>query len=1023
MLQPNATGPRFKVNQMVRLRTQPTSTGVVLKVQQLEDGRYVYQVFFGSENRLYVAERDLLPVIEDVTERWDARYCGRLDDLRREILLAKLSTYGDTLYSLHASRVEFHVYQFKPVLKFLRNPDQRLLLADEVGLGKTIEAGIIMTELQARVDVRRVLVVCPAALQSKWRDDMRSRFEEKFDILNAERLRTFLDEYSKFGPGAPVRGIVSLELIRRQEFVERLAEYDAHFDLVIIDEAHHCRNPETQANEVATVLADRADALLLLTATPLQMGIQDLFHLLHILSPSEFDDPYTFQDAIEPNRYINAASRYLMAGQQNAARQMLKKVEQTREGKRFIRNPYYREVLEQLRHGCDSREQALRAQRMLLELNTLAHIFTRSRKREVLLDAPIRRAHTVRFRLCAQEQAFYDAIISYVRRVYRMSSWSVGFVLVTRERQAASSLPAFREHYLHALTKDYTDAEELSALHGVIADEETLGAMQQTLPALLERLLEPARQQLYRAAANMGGIDTKFDTFLRILNDVFAEEPGAKILVFSFFKKTLDYLEERLRRAGIKATAIHGDLPVVDRLSIVERFRDTQEIQVLLSSEVGSEGLDFQFCHVLINYDLPWNPMKVEQRIGRIDRFGQQSRQLSIYSFVAEGTVEERIYARLYERIRIFEESIGDLEAVLGEVMKDLSQKVYSRDLSPDEERRLADQAADTILRKKQELEEFEQYRLEFMGQDGILEQEVRELVEMGRHISGEEVRALVETYLEHGLKRTRLEKNDDDNTWVLVPDSELVQAITRAMPRSDPSYSAFQRRIQTHDLIPLTFSDQLAYERKLVDFITVRHPLARAAAAYWRDTMPEDVRILSVHVRKTAELQGRFYFFLFSLSTAGLRKEEQLMPVVVEPKRMGVDLTLSTRFLRIIQESEETRPGVKKDLVPDVYEKALEIAVSFIEGKRDERESEMKRLNDALIDARLRALERTYNFKSRRVRGYLQTAHEPRIVRMRKAQLKNLTAKYEADRAELEKRRSISVTYSLRLAGVIHFE
>ena len=134
---------------------------------------------------------------------------------------------------------------------------------------------------------------------------------------------------------------------------------------------------------------------------------------------------------------------------------------------------------------------------------------------------------------------------------------------------------------------------------------------------------------------------------------------------------------------------------------IIDSFRAGDGAKVLLSSEVGSEGLDFEFCHVLVNYDLPWNPMKVEQRIGRLDRYRPENSRIAIYSLVAADTIEDRIYARLFERIDIFEQAVGDLEAILGEVMRGLTGEVYRRMLTPEEEMRLADQAADNVLQHK----------------------------------------------------------------------------------------------------------------------------------------------------------------------------------------------------------------------------------------------------------------------------------------------------------------------------------
>lgn len=293
---------------MVRLRRDKSKGGVIYSEPLLTERGWQYEVFFSSDDRRFLIEADLTSSVEmEVDEAGHIRF-GNIDDLLRSLLLLKIrQPVAEFLYGVYASRTKFEVYQFKPALKFLGNPDQRLLIADEVGLGKTIEAGIIYLELHARLDLMRVLVVCPPALKLKWQDEMRSRFDENFTILESEHLNRLFDDYRRHGENTRLRGIVSLPLLRRRERAETIAEMGMHFDLVIIDEAHHCRNPTTLSHNIASVLSDNADAMLLLTATPLHLGNQDLFHLLNILDPGDFDYLESFEVRIVPNRYINRA--------------------------------------------------------------------------------------------------------------------------------------------------------------------------------------------------------------------------------------------------------------------------------------------------------------------------------------------------------------------------------------------------------------------------------------------------------------------------------------------------------------------------------------------------------------------------------------------------------------------------------------------------------------------------------------------------------------------------------------------
>lgn len=995
--------------------------GVVREINELVGGGFQYKVFLRADDQRYVAEDDLLPLVETLLDEETFEHHRHLDDLRREVLLAKLRTpYGENLFSLRASRVEFHPYQFKPVLKLLHQPDHRLLIADEFGLGKTIEAGIILTELQARIDLQRVLVICPASLRIKWRDEMRLRFEEEFEILDAGRLREFLDEYLRIGLVARKKAIVSLELIRRTEFAERLANDRTHFDLVVIDEAHHIRNRTTRAHDLASIVSDNADSLLLLTATPLHLGRPDLFNLLHIVSPGQFDDFDTFEDQVEPNRFINRASRFLQMNRPSDALSAVKEVERTKQRERYVRDPYYQEITEILTRKNLSREDAVRVQRALLEINSLTHVFTRSKKREVMANAPLREAKLIRYSFEPEEQAFYDATVKFVRRHWKETQenpWAVGFALVMRERQAASCLPAFRDHYATAMTEIYSSPEDESMVEGLMTDDTENEVMSKFPKSIRE-----AASELDAAANRVGDIDTKFDKFLTVLKMVLEDDPDSKVLIFSFFKKTLEYLLKRLVEEGIETALIYGDIDVFDRPAIVERFQNKRELRVLLSSEVGSEGLDFQFCKVMFNYDLPWNPMKVEQRIGRIDRFGQKSPKVSIYNFIASGTIEDRIYNRLFSRIRIFEESIGDLEEILGDVLRELTQKIYTKELTPEQEEKLADQAANAVLNRKQEMDEFERSKNEFLGQDAIFFDDVREAEATGKYVSPDEIRALVMSYLDSQFPRSQLQRNEGDNSWHMVPDSEFVQAMRNfilRVGRSDYSQHRFLERLRPGKLLPITFIDDIAYERKLVEFLTIKHPITRIAKDYWIDRAAADPPVLVINV-KGDQGDSRHFFFVFLLRTRAIRLEERLIPVLVSADDLTVDEFAGERFFRLVQSDEEFRPGVVDELDEDKYMKANEIAVRHMGGLRARIEDETRKLNDARVNSRRFAVEQTFDAKIRRVEETLAKVREQRVRRMKISQLENLRAARTASIQEIESRRDVDVSYTLEISGLM---
>ena len=311
-----------------------------------------YEVFFSANERPTYPEHSLLaeddagttndPV--ELLKRWQL---SEADVFRSFMTLAKLVTpLASTVYSYLASRTELLEYQFKPVLKLLDSPYSRILIADEVGLGKTIEAGIILTELHARQSLVRVLVTCPSALTDKWRGELRERFEWDFEIVDGAGLRDLLERSSRV-PEMPLRLIASLELMRREENLTALQDHVPRFDLVIVDEAHHMRNQGTMTNQLGDMLSAYADALIFLTATPLNLGSEDFYELLSLLVPEEFHQFADFEDQIAPNQYVNAALRAVRKAQPDYADalQQLSGVEDTQQSARFCRDPRYQEAI------------------------------------------------------------------------------------------------------------------------------------------------------------------------------------------------------------------------------------------------------------------------------------------------------------------------------------------------------------------------------------------------------------------------------------------------------------------------------------------------------------------------------------------------------------------------------------------------------------------------------------------------------------------------------------------------------
>ena len=1003
----------FNLNSRVRLRGS-SRTGIVTAVLP---GRQ-YRILFGPDEEPIVAEGDLEFV------GTEPRFVSAREFLR-ELLLFKLRRpLSDTLYSYAASRTNFEAYQFKPAVKFVSHPTNSILIADEVGLGKTIEACIIYLELKARMrgDLRRVLVVCPAGLTEKWRVEFQARFAEDFTILDGQGLQRLFREWGRLGPRTELRGICSLERLRREEVARIIPELGMQFDIVIVDEAHHMRNPETLSFDLGEVLSNHADGLVLLTATPVHLRSLDLFYLLHILEPGEFESPELFQYRLEPNRYINRAiiSLSRIPPDVEGALSWLKEApEHIRE------NPYYVEAVTTLQAFKDtlSREDArtrrVEVIRGLHRLNTFSYIFNRTRRKDVT-PGTTRLANVVSVELLPLESEIYDEALEFARaKAQAVKGYAHVLGLIQIERQLASSIGGFK-----TIVDDF-----LRGITVPIETEESSSELEYPTVILAGEAYELARSlaSLYR---ELGDRDSKFERFRDELSRLLQEH--SKVIVFSFFRRTLGYLARRLSNLGYTVEVIHGGKGVMERQRILDRFRDDENCRILLSSEVGSEGLDFQFCDTIVNYDLPWNPMKVEQRIGRADRYGQKSEKVTVVSFFLQGTIEERILQRLYTRIGIFEESIGQLEPILGDIVKELSFEAITKRLTPDEEVRKTEEYLSTLENRKRELEEFENHRYELMGQDQLFAQEVDTNIASGRYVSPSEIKALCFSYIEEAFPRCHFQPVEDKtDIWYFVPHEEFEDGLRQFLRRERSGEVNWEFLRKTERCfkqggprgVPVTFDSEVAHQRRLLQFINIWHPLARMAFEYYtaRGGVPPEQRLVRfIAATDDRNIVGDYHFFLFSMSVRAIVNSAELVPVLVDV-RGDISEAASSGLLRTLHNlGAEERENSNMRLSVARFEQAMGKALEHMGKVRGEREHLARQRNDALIAMRRSALERTFQAKIRRAQERLSKAQDPRIIRMHQGEIRNLQDRLDKSLDELETRQQVTVTYEPVAYGLV---
>lgn len=497
--------------------------------------------------------------------------------LREELLRFGLLQGFDELLCLpYLHQIQTYWYQVETVRKVLKQFRGRVLLADEVGLGKTIEAGMVLKEYLLRGMVDRVLILTPASLVGQWRDEMESKFELDFVTSYDSLLRT--DAPLFWGQK---RVIASIATARRKEHFSLLTQLN--YDLVIVDEAHHLKNRITQNWKLVDALQKRF--LILLSATPIQNSLLELYNLLTLLKPGIFATEKEFRTAyMTPHK---------------------------------PRVPINRERLRDL-----LREVMIRNTRSLVDVRL-----------------PPRQAVTLRLTSGSDEQACYAALNDLVQFFHQSESGN----------------------------------HRLALHHLLLAAGSSPQAAQAGVARFAARFPQDPRWQvlLEQYQRISGGI--KEAALLQLLE----RNPLEKKMIFLHQRETLERLDAVLRAKNIPFARFDGSLSGLQKDAAIADFCD--RVPVLLCTESGGEGRNLQFCNTIINFDLPWNPMAIEQRIGRIHRIGQ-SREVFVFNLVVSNTVEDHVLKILDDKINMFELVVGEVGAILGEIddVRDFSEVIFS---------------------------------------------------------------------------------------------------------------------------------------------------------------------------------------------------------------------------------------------------------------------------------------------------------------------------------------------------------
>lgn len=745
----------MQAGQRVRLIHDPGRIGVLTGRSLARRDANLWQVQF-PQGPNWVPE-DQLEVVPEAPEHpaelLERGRVGASADLRRILMHVRLTgRLANVLYSMDMTGTDFYAYQFKPLVKLLNSPSTGILLADEVGLGKTIEAGLLWTELRSRFHFRRLFVLCPAVLRGKWKKELHTRFGVRGEILGAAEVLQRFRESAAEGPSGSFAIVASMQGLRPPRawdaeaaeggttldlasFLREHEDGDPLIDLLIIDEAHYMRNPETMTNELGKLLRGVSQYVALLSATPIHLHSTDLFQLLNLTDGDLFNRPNQFDELLNANAPLVTARDQLQAGRL-IPESFLRLLRLAADHPLLAGSRQLRSLIEEVEHlpamkGIHDAKIVSRLLHRLESINLLGHVLSRTRKRDVTEWRVIREPVPEMVPLNPSERAFYDAVTDVVREFAVRRGAHEGFLLVTPQRQMSSSMAAALRFWQE---RGVMSEEEVFEDTGV--SYEGPGEVGPLIQELIERTRTLGDYQTLRRD------DSKYERLRNRLREYRAEHPKEKIVLFSYFRATLKYLSERLEEDGIPTIILQGGEE--DKDGIIDAFKDPNGPPVLLSSEVGSEGLDLQFSRVLVNYDLPWNPMRVEQRIGRLDRLGQTAQRITIWNLLHKDTIDERIYERLYRRLGIFERALGGLEPILGERIQELTLALLHDRLTPEQEAERIRQTAQAIENTLHEEERLEEEAQNLVAFGDFILNEVRAARELSRSIDADNLRGYV---------------------------------------------------------------------------------------------------------------------------------------------------------------------------------------------------------------------------------------------------------------------------------------
>jgi SNF2 family DNA or RNA helicase len=846
----------------------------------------------------------------------------------------QIAQQSEDLVCIRNSRIELLPHQVGIAHRVIQDYSPRYILADEVGLGKTMEAGLIMKEMKSRSIVKRVLIVTPASLVTQWQHEMRSKFNERFEIFDSRSESVHRSNH----PDRDFFAHHDNVLCSIHYAKNRIDEFAGQFwDLLIIDEAHHLRryyygNDEiktTQNYRFAAALKDRCGAMLLLTATPMQLDPYEFYSLIELIDPSLFR---SYADFYQYNEDYGPKVKQILGRIRKNQNILLTKPKVMQEVNNLL--DYGKKHFPQYRISNRSEFSVMQ---QLQNYLVISKLMIRNRRREVLPNLQKRIVTNLAVEYTPDEIRLYNEISEYVRTEYSRAVMEknpiVGFAMVIFQKMLTSSKFTLLKSLKKRLGLSSTDIdlsrmageEDFNELDEIAQEEEIESLISAAGRSNAEKKLLEICEKIERFT-----YDSKVLKLTETIDAILKDRQGEKALIFTQFIATQDLLRKILSKKYSVVT-FNGSMSKEEKDEKTEAFR--RSAQIMISTEAGGEGRNFQFCHILFNFDLPWNPMKLEQRIGRLDRIGQK-RNVMVYNFTTIDTVEQRVLSVLYERVNKFHETIGEMEPILGELEQDVKKVIMAQHADLDEEIVRLEKTID----KKLEEARFIQDKMQdfVMDKKQFNYETVDQILGKKPAVSPDDLRSYVKSALRDLGESARFEDNG--------------KVCSIQLP------FGFRRSVCSQTKYTGTFDQDYARENENTDFIAFGHELViELLTRYSSGNDPAYAVFHDERIRPG-------YLFIYLAEIESFRMRQEFIPIFID-RSMTWDANMGKKCIGIFTELISQNPE-KATCTPenaaDYNQVAEAIMGEYIES--ESRKSET--LQDDLILREKARIERLHNYR-----------------------------------------------------------